>query len=159
MVQVRVRGKVLLHGDKKAFVLRVREVAGYFREAPAARDASRQEVVKEREIGGSMDSMITWFLGFTKLGAVVDWLDGKKQMFASLAAALAATATMAAKFSDQGHVYLFHVASTPEFAAASVGWIGFFNALHGKKVMKEIAAGQAEKMPGGQRTGDPPAAA
>ena len=87
-----------------------------------------------------MNNIVDWVLGFTKLGAVVDWLDGKKQMFASLAAALIATGTMIAKLSEQGHVYLFHVASTPEFAAASVGWIGFFNALHGQKMVAAVKA-------------------
>lgn len=85
-----------------------------------------------------MDKMITWFLGFTRLGKAIEFLDGKKQMFAALATALAATATIIAKFAEQGTSYLLHVASTPEFIAASGGWIAFFNALKGEKIRAAI---------------------
>ncbi len=74
------------------------------------------------------------------LGKIVDFFDGKKQMIASLGAALIATGTMFANFAHSGTGYLLHVASTPEFAAASVGWVGFFNALKGEKIRNEIAA-------------------
>lgn len=74
------------------------------------------------------------------LGKIVDFFDGKKQMIASLGAALIATGTIAANYSQHSWPYLMHVATTPEFAAASVGWIGFFNALKGEKIRSEIAA-------------------
>jgi len=74
------------------------------------------------------------------IGKIVDFFDGKKQMIASLGAALVATGTICVNFSQQGIGYLLHVASTPEFAAASVGWVGFFNALKGEKIRAAIAA-------------------
>jgi hypothetical protein len=41
-------------------------------------------------------------------------------------------------FIDKGTPYLLHVASTPEFLAASGGWIAFFNAMKGEKIRAEI---------------------
>lgn len=76
------------------------------------------------------------------LAKIVDFLDGKKQMLASLGAALVATGTMCVNFSQHGTGYLLHVASTPEFTAASVGWVGFFNAIKGEKIRNEIAQSQ-----------------
>ena len=70
------------------------------------------------------------------------FFDGKKQAIASLATALAATSTILAKLSGDGgglH-YLATIATTPEFAAAGVGWIGFFNAMKGQKIRAENGA-------------------
>lgn len=76
------------------------------------------------------------------IGRIVDFFDGKKQMLASLGAALIATGTIVVNFSQMGTGYLMHVGSSVEFAAASVGWIGFFNALKGEKIRDEIAQAQ-----------------
>lgn len=78
------------------------------------------------------------------LGNIVGFFDGKKQMIASLGAALIATGTIVANFAQMGFGYASHMASTPEFAAASVGWIGFFNALKGEKIRSEIATPKGE---------------
>lgn len=90
-----------------------------------------------------MKSLIGWVLGMTRVGKVVKQaqmaVDGKKQMIASLVAAVTATATILLRFSEQGTKYLLEVASTPEFVAASAGWIGFFNALKGEKIRQENA--------------------
>ena len=74
------------------------------------------------------------------LAKIVDFFDGKKQMLAALGAALVGTGTIVAKFSEGGWGYLLHVGSTPEFVAASGGWVGFFNALKGEKIRADIAA-------------------
>jgi len=79
------------------------------------------------------------------LGKIVDFFDGKKQMIASAGAALVATGTICINFSQQGMGYLLHLASTPEFTAASIGWVGFFNALKGEKIRNEIAAATPPK--------------
>lgn len=85
--------------------------------------------------------LMGWVIGFTSIGKKANaFLDGKKQMLASLAAALAATATIIAKLAEQGTSYLVTIASTPEFSAASVGWIGFFNALGRKKLNEKLEA-------------------
>lgn len=90
-----------------------------------------------------MKVLLNWILGLTKVGKVAKQIqaavDGKKQMIASLAAAVVATATILTKFGEQGTKYLLEVASTPEFVAASAGWIGFFNALKGEKIRQENA--------------------
>lgn len=87
-----------------------------------------------------MKKILAWLVGITSIGKKVNgFLDGKKQALASLATALAATATIIAKASEQGTAYLMGVASTPEFIAASGGWIAFFNALKGEKLRAEIA--------------------
>ena len=93
-----------------------------------------------------MKKLIAWFLNTTKVGSVVgkvqQAVDGKKQMIASLIAALTATATILAKFGAAqggGLDYLVTLPQTPEFLAASAGWIGFFNALKGEKIRAENA--------------------
>ena len=101
-----------------------------------------------------MKTLIAWFLEKTKAGQTVkkvqEAVDGKKQMIASLAAALTATITIIMKFGEQGMPYLMGLASTIEFATASAGWIGFFNALKGEKIRAEnaeIIAGQQPTQP------------
>lgn len=79
------------------------------------------------------------------IGKIVDFFDGKKQMIASLGAALVASGTIIINFSNQGFGYLARIATTPEFAAASIGWIGFFAALKGEKIRQEIAAATPPK--------------
>jgi hypothetical protein len=93
-----------------------------------------------------MNKLILWVAGFTKVGKAVKsaqtFLDGKKQMLAALGTAVAGTLTILATFSKEeggGLPYLAGVASTPEFLAASGGWISFFNALGIKKARKENA--------------------
>lgn len=84
-----------------------------------------------------MNKILEWLINLTSIGKKANaFLDGKKQALASLATALTGTATIIAKAaSDQGGIpYLMHVASTPEFLAASGGWIAFFNALKGEKI-------------------------
>lgn len=87
-----------------------------------------------------MDSLIVWILEHTKLGKLLDLLEGKKQMLASLGTAFVATGTIIVNYTKLGTPYLLHVGGTPEFVAASAGWIGFFNALKGEKIRDEIAA-------------------
>jgi len=82
--------------------------------------------------------MLNWILKFTPLKKFIEFFEGKKQALASLATALVATGTIVAKTSELGISYLMHVASTPEFAAASLGWIGFFNALKGQRIEAKI---------------------
>ncbi len=113
-----------------------------------------------------MSKMFEWVVGFTSIGKRVnEFFSGKKQLLASLATALIATGTIVANVSQQGTSYLFHMASTPEFIAASGGWIAFFNAIKGNRIeakLDEAAAfaGDKRKEPtvpteGGDRTGDP----
>jgi hypothetical protein len=96
-----------------------------------------------------MGKMTEWLLNFTRLGKLNDYLDGKKQMLAGLATALVATATiiMNVSNSETRLTYLLHIASTPEFIAASGGWVAFFNALKGEKIRAEIAAAPAADAP------------
>jgi hypothetical protein len=97
-----------------------------------------------------MNKLIGWVVGLTKIGSIVkkiqDFLDGKKQALASLAAAVPATVTIIVNFADKGTPYLMQIASTPEFLAASAGWIGLFNAIKGEKIRAEIAAAAAPKV-------------
>jgi len=90
-----------------------------------------------------MKKLFAWMLGMTKVGKAVKqaqgFLDGKKQMLASLAAAVPATLLILQRFTDEGLTYLTTVASTPEFLAASGGWVAFFNALKGEKIRHENA--------------------
>lgn len=91
-----------------------------------------------------MNKLFGWILGMTKIGkaakGVQDFLEGKKQMLASLAAAIPATLQIMMNFTSMGAPYLLHVASTPEFVAASAGWIGLFNALKIQKARYEVEA-------------------
>lgn len=90
-----------------------------------------------------MKNMIAWILNMTKIGktakAIQVAVDGKKQMLAGLIAGLTATATIITKFGELGTPYLLSIATTPEFAAATVGWTAFFNALKGEKIRAENA--------------------
>lgn len=90
-----------------------------------------------------MNKIYAWILGMTKVGKAVKqvqvYLDGKKQIIASLATAIPATLLIIQKFTDQGTTYLVSVASTPEFLAASGGWVAFFNGLGIKKARAENA--------------------
>jgi hypothetical protein len=90
-----------------------------------------------------MNKIYAWILGMTKVGKqikrVQEWLDGKKQIIASLAAAIPATILIIQKFTEQGTTYLVSVASTPEFLAASGGWVALFNGLKGEKIRAENA--------------------
>lgn len=80
-----------------------------------------------------------WVVGITSVGKKVNgFLDGKKQMLVSLGSALAATSVIVAKIAEQGTAYLVGMASTPEFSTASIGWIGFFNALGRKKAAERL---------------------
>lgn len=66
-----------------------------------------------------MKKVIVWFLGFTKLGKVINpaqrFLSGKKAYIAGLSIAIPALLTMIQRFSDQGISYLLSIAGTPEF--------------------------------------------
>lgn len=88
-------------------------------------------------------NIIAWVLNHTKVGriilAVQMFLDGKKQIIASLATAVPATLLILKNFSEQGTPYLLQIAHTSEFLAASGGWIALFNALKGEKTRAEIA--------------------
>lgn len=90
-----------------------------------------------------MNKLYAWILGMTKVGKTLkkiqEYLDGKKQIIASLATAIPATLLIVQKFTDQGTPYLVGVASTPEFLAASGGWVAFFNGLGIKKTRLENA--------------------
>lgn len=89
-----------------------------------------------------MSKFIGWIIGFTKVGkaakSVQGALEGKKQMIASLAAAIPATFTIILKFIDLGTPYLVNLTSSPEFVAASAGWIGLFNAIKIEKQRNEV---------------------
>lgn len=88
--------------------------------------------------------ILAWFLNHTKAGKIVksiqEWLDGKKQIIASLATALPATLLIIKNFTDQGLPYLLSIAHTPEFSAAALGWIGLFNAIKGNKIIAAVNA-------------------
>lgn len=90
-----------------------------------------------------MKTLIGFILKFTKVGkaakTVQTAVDGKKQSIASLGTAIAGTLAVILNFGEQGVPYLMKVASTPEFLAASGGWIAFFNAMKGEKIRKENA--------------------
>lgn len=89
-----------------------------------------------------LDKLVGWFSGFTPFAKVNDFLDGKKQMLASLAAALTGTATIIVNLlnSETRLAYLMHIAAAPEFLVASTGWMGFFNALKGEKIRAAVEA-------------------
>lgn len=78
--------------------------------------------------------MLNW------LKSVNAFFEGKRTIIAALGAAIVATGTIIAKFAaDTGGInYLMGIASTPEFAAASLGWVGFFAALKGETIKKKI---------------------
>lgn len=92
-----------------------------------------------------MIKLLGWLANLRSVGKYVkkvqEFFEGKKMMLASLGTAVTGTLTIIAKFSadDGGIQYLLHVASTPEFLAASAGWIGFFGALKGEKIRNENA--------------------
>lgn len=90
-----------------------------------------------------MNKLMGWILGMTKVGKFVkqaqEFLDGKKQIIASVATAVPATALILKNFSEQGTPYLLGVAHTPEFLAASAGWIALFNGFKGEKIRQENA--------------------
>lgn len=66
-----------------------------------------------------MGKIITWVLGFTKLGKIVtpvqQFLSGKKVYLAAAAVAVPALVSMLDQFSSQGLGYLTIMTSTPEF--------------------------------------------
>jgi len=90
-----------------------------------------------------MNRILGWVLGFTKVGKVItsvkNWLDGKKQYIAGFATALPASFTILQKFSEEGTPYLLRLSSTPEFAAAGLGWGLVFGAAKGEKIRAENA--------------------
>ena len=90
-----------------------------------------------------MKTIIAFILNFTKVGktfkTVQTAVDGKKQAIASLGTAIAGTIAIVMNFGAEGTPYLLKIASTPEFLAASGGWIAFFSAMKGEKIRHEIA--------------------
>ncbi len=90
-----------------------------------------------------LKKILGWILGRGRIGTTLEKtraaVDGKKQLLASLAAAIPASITILHNYGEHGTPYLLNVASTPEFTAACAGWIGFFNALKGEKIRKENA--------------------
>lgn len=66
-----------------------------------------------------MGKVISWILSFTKLGKIVEpvqgWLSGKKSYLAGAAISVPALVTIITKFSDQGMAYLLTVVHTPEW--------------------------------------------
>ncbi len=90
-----------------------------------------------------MGKLIGLILNFTKIGKTVKTVqtavDGKKQAIASLGTAIAGTIAIVMNFGAEGTPYLLKIASTPEFLAASGGWIAFFNAMKGEKIRHENA--------------------
>jgi hypothetical protein len=73
-------------------------------------------------VGKYVKKLLGWLANMTAVGQA--FFEGKKMMLASLGTAVTGTLTIIAKFSadDGGIQYLLHVASTPEFLAAS-GWL------------------------------------
>lgn len=67
-----------------------------------------------------MGKIVSWFLGFTKLGKIVtpvqQFLSGKKAYLAGAGLAIPALVTILTKFSNDGMSYLMGVTSTPEWA-------------------------------------------
>lgn len=91
-----------------------------------------------------MNKIFEWILGLTKIGKILtsiqEFLDGKKQIIASLATAIPAILLIIKNFSEQGNAYLITIAHTPEFLAAGIGLSSLFNAFKGEKIRAEIAA-------------------
>jgi hypothetical protein len=93
-----------------------------------------------------MKKIIAWITGKSAVGKQVKkaqtFLDGKKTLLASLGTAIAGTLTILANFANEdtgGITYLLGVASTPEFLAASGGWIAVFGSMKGQKIRQENA--------------------
>lgn len=67
-----------------------------------------------------MNRVLTWILGFTKLGKVTEpvrkFISGKKSYLAGAGLAIPALMTILTRFSDQGTGYLVIITSTPEWA-------------------------------------------
>lgn len=66
-----------------------------------------------------MSSLVTWALGFTKLGKIVtpiqQFLSGKKVYLSAAAIGVPALVAMIEQFSNQGLGYLAVMTHTPEF--------------------------------------------
>lgn len=107
-----------------------------------------------------MNKLMAWILNMTKVGKTIktvqEFLDGKKQIIASIATAVPATALILKNFSEQGTPYLLQVAHTPEFLAASGGWIALFNGFKGEKIRAENAEIMS-KLNANQAPAQPPA--
>ena len=73
-----------------------------------------------------MNKIVTWFLGFTKLGKVSEkvqgWLSGKKAYLAGTGMMIPALITIISAFADQGMGYLTGIHGTPEFKQLMEGW-------------------------------------
>lgn len=82
--------------------------------------------------------MINWFLGFTKLGKVNDWLKGNRAVLTSVATILASAATIVAKTQEGGLSYLVHIMGTPEGAAIGIAIPILFNSLKGKRIEEKL---------------------
>jgi len=91
-----------------------------------------------------MNKILTWVLNFTKLKGANDYLTGKRAAAVSLAAALAASATIIVKLTEQGLPYLATVLSTPEFQTASMSWAAFFLALKGGRIEEKLKENSAK---------------
>jgi hypothetical protein len=85
-----------------------------------------------------MNKIITWILGFTKFGKLNDALKGYRAAAVSLATALAGTAAIIVKLTEQGLPYLATVATTTEFQTAAGGWTAFFLALKGMRIEEKM---------------------
>jgi hypothetical protein len=84
--------------------------------------------------GGVMSKLLSWFLGFTKLGTLNDKLTGYRTQIIALATALSATAVIIAKIPDGGLPYILSLPREPEFQTAAGGWVAFFAALKGSRI-------------------------
>lgn len=91
-----------------------------------------------------MSKIMNWFLGFTKLGKVNDWVRGNRSTMASVATALVGLSTIITKFSEQGLGYLPHLGGSPEFLAFSGGMTALFLALKGQRIETKLAEPKPE---------------
>lgn len=89
-----------------------------------------------------MNKIMEWVMDLSNVGKAVksadQFLDGKKQILASLATALASTGLIIKNLSEQGTPYLLQLPHSVEFLAAAGGWIALFNGLKGEKIREKL---------------------
>jgi len=76
-----------------------------------------------------MSKLLTWVLGFTKLGKVNDAIKGYRTQAVALTTALAATTVIIVRFTEKGLPYLATLMGDSEFQTAAGAWTAFFLAL------------------------------
>lgn len=73
-----------------------------------------------------MDKIVTWILGFTRIGKIIEpvqkFLDGYKAYLAGTALMVPALVVILTRFSESGAGYLAGIMSTAEFKSLMEGW-------------------------------------